>query len=366
MILTAHDAAELAAAAIADHLGVTGLSAKTYLMDYPAKIQGACSSVGPFPGISFLKQLNDARISFKHHGNLPDARTWFRVIENTWAWIDEWCSTYLGSALEEINLEALIEDPTVKACYLNAKAECEQGRYRRALEWLGQALYMTLDRFPGIRYPVFGTRSSEHALLLTAFGVRPSDFLNMEEFLPRISKDSKSGELCVEWNLRGTGHPGNWTEGNVRFRLTVCVDIILKIQHAPWSPSPIQFDWIFDDVIEPKGDSVDIWEYTYTAGFDTLNPFQKPSGRKTIRTLMRGESLRCRLSPSRAQDREEPLFQGSLFDPTMEDAEIFRITSKELPSRSAYVERKDVSVSYLPREDDFVRTYFPHLFRKDT
>jgi len=80
MVLAAHDAAELAAAAIASHLNVPNLNARdqVYLMDYPARIAAAAGGAA-FPGTDFLRRLNNARLGFKHFGNLPDPGSWHRV-----------------------------------------------------------------------------------------------------------------------------------------------------------------------------------------------------------------------------------------------------------------------------------------------
>ena len=127
MILTAHDSAELVAAAIAQHVGVTSLTDKTYLMDYPALIEKVCSKSGPFPGKDFLKQLNTVRIYFKHNGILPDPRDWYRVIENTWEWVNQWCSTYVGISFDEIDLEQLLANPSPSYSYRQRSTESPLG-----------------------------------------------------------------------------------------------------------------------------------------------------------------------------------------------------------------------------------------------
>lgn len=368
MILTAHDAAELAAAAIADHVGVADLTAKTYLMDYPARIRAVCPTVDPFPGVPFLRQLNDARVSFKHHGNLPDARIWYRVIDNAWDWISEWCVTYLELSLDDINLQNLVADPSVRERYVRAQEARDRGDFRGALEHLALAVYATLEWFPGIGRPILGSKNSDHALILAPFGVRPSDFLNLQEFLPHVAKRWDTEEMSLRWDSRSTGHSGNWTDRSVDFCLQTALDLILKIQHAPRPPRPVEYELVFDDVIVPNGESVEIWQYEYP---EAHNPFdiltRKPSGRKTIKILEKGQLLRCRVAPAKAEDKEAagelPIFLS--IQPTMDNAEVLRLTSDELPGRIGFVERDKVAVSFLPKEDDFVREYFPHLFRQE-
>jgi hypothetical protein len=363
MILTAHDSAELAAAAIARHVGVTSLTDKTYLLDYPALIEKTCARSEPFPGKDFVRQLNKARIFFKHDGILPDPRDWYRVIENTWGWIDKWCSTYVGISFDEIDLEQLLEDKEVRALYQAAKAEKESGHLQAALELLGLALYLVLDRFPGIWFPSIGQQSTEHALLLSAFGIRPGDFLNLQQLLPRVTKVRKTGEFSVEWDRRGTGNPANWTRENVRFCLETLIDIALKIQHAPAPPTPMEFSWVFDDIISPKGDFVDLWQYEYREeGFARF--FERPVGKKVVLRLNKGEKLRCFLSPARSQEEETTPDPASFLRPkeTIETADLISIMSDEIEGRFALVERKDIDISFDPKEEDWVRERFPHLF----
>src|SRR5262245_48951520 len=73
-ILAAHDAAELALAAIASALSVT-ITDKVFLTDYPSALEKAQSSV-TFPGRGFLTNLNRARNNFKHFGILPHVPEW--------------------------------------------------------------------------------------------------------------------------------------------------------------------------------------------------------------------------------------------------------------------------------------------------
>ncbi len=364
MILTAHDAAEVAAGAIADHIGVTDLQTKTYLMEYPSKIVAACPQAGPFPGLDYLRQLNDVRVYFKHRGILPDPRSWYQVIERTWDWIDTWCKTYLGVSIDEISLEQMLADATVRDFYQNAKVEYERRDFKAALEWLGRALYLVLARFPGIRIPVLGVKSPDSALKLAAFGVRPSDFLNLQEFVPSISKDSNTGELNVKWELRETGNPANWTEPNVRFCLDTFLDTALKIQHAPWSPTPVHYTWVFDDMISPSGDSAELFQYEY-GGFGGLAMglgFGTPTGKKVVKILERGERLRCLLSPGEDREKgERPIFQAAK---TIEAAEILDVFSDQIAGGFAHVRREDIEVSFAPKDTDFVRTYFPHLLKE--
>jgi hypothetical protein len=180
-ILTAHDASELALAAIADHLHAE-VSDRIVLTEYPEKIRKASGAVDPFPGSTFISQLNKARTGFKHAGIFPDPRQWYRVIENTWDWLDQWCALYLGARINEIDVGELLEHTPVRDLYGRAKTLCGGGHYKESLELLGNALLLVLKDVPRVVFPVVGPRHQNQpiinqALHLTAFGVNPSDFL---------------------------------------------------------------------------------------------------------------------------------------------------------------------------------------------
>lgn len=352
MILTAHDAAELAAAAIADHLGVE-LPDRTYLTSYPGLIERHLPSQ-LFPGKEFLRQLDRVRTSFKHHGIRPNSADWFRVIEKTWDRVEEWCATYLEMSLEDIDLAQLIENSAVKDLYLAAKNEYEGNDFKAALERLGMGLYLTLDRFPGITFPVLGERNAEHALLLSVFGVRPSDFLRIQELLPSVTK-TKEGSLVPKWNFRGTGNSANWTSENVEFCLEALVDIAIKVQHAPRPPIVFEFSWVFDDVVTATSDDVELWQIEWEGQW----PMAKQLGKKVLRGLKKGESLRCRLvEPS----IRFPSFAALSGQQAIETSSSLQIYSDEIDGNWAFVERSQVEVSFLPKDSPWIRELCPHLF----
>ena len=300
MVLAAPDAAELAIAAIASHLNVAGLTDRMLLTDYAPKIEAQTGE--PLSGSDYLRQLNRVRVGFKHDGVLPDARTWYRVIDKVWSRMDDWCRAYLGVALDDVDLEQLLTDAEVKALYESAKAHHAARGYREALEALGRALYRQLGEFPGMPWPTVGKKSTEDALMLAPFGVRPSDFLTLQDFLPHVYFNWAEEEVTVEWDRRANGHEGNWTEANVRFCLDTFLDLALKIQHAPPVPGALPFEIVFDDVITPKSEKADLFDYQYEPAGNFLI-HTMVTGRKIVRTLRRGDRLRCRLAPSTAKDK---------------------------------------------------------------
>lgn len=359
MVLTAHDAAELAAAAIAEHVEAEGLSERTTLVEYPAKIVKQRPGT-PFPGQTFLRQLNDARKGFKHAGVLPNPGQWFRVIETTWSWVDAWCRAYLDTSLEEVDLDQLLDDERVRDLYEEAKGQFSESHLREALECLGKALFHVLGRFPGILHPIVGGSDNTHtAILLAAFGVRPGEFLRLQEFLPHVIRDFRTGEIEVSWDERGTGHRGNWTTENVAFCLREFVDTALKVQLAPAYPYAVRYEWVFDDVISPVGETADLWAYVYEP--DGMSLVGTRKGRRTVRKLQRGERLRCSVSPA---DDYEPrsLLSISLAPKTVETAEVLAVFTKEIEGGVAYVFRNEVMVDSEPKDEEWARAMCPHLY----
>jgi hypothetical protein len=79
-IIAAHDAAELAIAAIAHERGCSPANGgKTYLMDYFDPIEKTTEI--PVHGRDYFRQLNGVRSLLKHQGLYPDAKQWARVAE---------------------------------------------------------------------------------------------------------------------------------------------------------------------------------------------------------------------------------------------------------------------------------------------
>jgi hypothetical protein len=359
MVLTAHDAAELAIAAIASELNVPGLQERLSLVDYPAKIEAHTDIT--FPGGAFVRQLNASRVGFKHNGILPDARDWYRVIDRTWEWVDQWCQAYLKMSINDADLKELLADPEVKALYQAAEDARRRAFYQTALETIGHALYRVLRHFRAIEWPVVGHKSTEDALMLSAFGVRPSEFLALQSLLPRVALDLSTRAVKVEWQKRETGHPGNWTDENVRFCLATLLDLALKVQHAPAVPRALLFAWVFDDVITPKGERADLFEYVFE-GHPLL---QRVVGRRAVRTLRKDEKLRCHLSPSEIQETPPQLDRILSPKPTIESADVLSVWLEAddiAQVQIMYVERKDVVIDVAVKDKDFVRRACPHLF----
>jgi hypothetical protein len=57
-----------------------------------------------------LHALNQARVGFKHHGNVPSAATMERARVNAQVFLDQACQLVLGLRLDDVSLTAFIRD----------------------------------------------------------------------------------------------------------------------------------------------------------------------------------------------------------------------------------------------------------------
>ncbi len=136
-VLAAHDAAELASAAVARHLNCLPDSQKIYLMDILSAIKKNQGAV--VAGRDYFSQLNSVRNSLKHQGIFANQQDWYRVGERTYDHVSEWCQQYLGLSLNELDESALIANQDVKELSDTAKDLFQQGQHKRCLEHLALA-----------------------------------------------------------------------------------------------------------------------------------------------------------------------------------------------------------------------------------
>ncbi|SRR5712691_326328 len=359
MILAAHDGAELAVAAIADQLGVVGVSERSSLMDYAGYI-AKHKNEHAIPGATFFSRLNTARRAFKHEGILPDPHDWHRVIDETRRYVDTCSVRYLDTGLDDIDLTALIVNSTVKELCTAAREFIGDGNAKSALECIGQALYLVLYELPGLHGTRLGKRDPHEAMMLTAFGIRPSDFLSLQEFVPNVTMNREENALEVRWDGRETGHPANWTLRNATFCLGTVIDVALRTQHAPWHPSPIHYSVVYDDVITALQDGARLWHYKWDSAL-----FLETDEEIEVRRLKKGDSFRGVVSvPSRQPVRAKTLGLPALLgEPqlTLETAEYLTIFAHDAKLVAAYFKRKDFALSTEPKTTDFVRKYYPHI-----
>jgi len=343
-ILTAHDAAELALAAIACHLGLLPTSRQTYLMEYFPAIQKHHPG-REVAGRDYFGQLNQVRIDIKHLGIFPDPDQWKRVGERTWAYVSGWCQDYLSLPLDDVDESALIRDTGVKQSYDSAVEAFHRDDYKAVFELLAFATGKLFDSNKALRNLVVGLPKAEDAIKLAAFGVHANDFLALQEFLPRLVYSREHNPL-VKWEQEKHGHPANWNRDAAEFCLRTFVDVALRIQDAAWIPGAIDFEAVYEHKVTAVVDNVEI------LGLPPYNAI-KPPYQIVVRRLRKGDSLRGIVS------RKEPLLSG-LMGPESKQTVILTITSWE-EKFWGEVEADKVKVTCVPRNNSVVRDYFPDL-----
>jgi len=243
--LAAHDAAELAIAAVAHHVGSIPKPSEAYLMKYFSHIKKIHPNEG-VAGQDYFSQLNDVRVGVKHKGIFPDPKQWLRVGDKVYSYISEWCSSYLKISFDELDESDMITDSDVKRQYDAARDALVRGAFKSALEALALGLYLLFDRNRALRSLHVGIPLAEDALKLSAFGVHANEFLMLQEFLPTVSYSTVDGKERVSWEREKYGHPANWRKDAVGFCLKTFVRVALCIQDAEWIPGPIDFETVYE------------------------------------------------------------------------------------------------------------------------
>jgi cellobiose-specific phosphotransferase system component IIA len=351
-ILTAHDAAELAIASVAQHLNRLPTGQQIFLMNYFSEIKKEHPG-DDVAGHGYLSQLNSVRVAIKHKGIFPDPQQWYRVGERTYEYVSEWCQRYLELSFDRLDQSALIKNPEVKELYDTAMDLFQEGQYKESLEKLGLAAETLFRSNQALRNLIVGKARAEDAIKLAAFGVHANDYLALQEFLPLITYDGD--HYACRWDQVKYGHPGNWNRYAAQFSLKTFVDVAIRIQDADWIPGAIEFDFLYEHKITALFDRVEIIQEKPGLGIlGTINP-----ERVVIKTLTKGESLRCQVSRKKVGfinfyqqlgnalkvEGEPPILSINCFDP---------IFSGEVQADMVYV-------TCVPRDNALVREYFPDL-----
>jgi hypothetical protein len=346
-ILSAHNAAELAIAAVATHLGKLPNKKQCYLMDYFPEIKKEHPE-NTVAGQPYFSSLNSVRIGIKHEGNFPDPQQWYRVGERTYEYVSEWCREYLGRSIDELDESVLIRDEKVKEWHKKAKEALEQGQFRESLEHLAYATEALFSSNRALRGLIIGKSRAEDAIKLAAFGVHANDYLALQEFLPSLVLKRGHDQPAVKWEQKKYGHPGNWTRYAAEFALKTFVDVALRIQDADWIPGAIEFDILYEHKITALEDGVKI---TQEIKPSTLGESTNPK-RIVVRTLKKDESLRGRVEPKSPKD-----FLAAIFG---QKPLVYSIT---IPDHQLYgeVEADKILVTCVPRDNELVREYFSDL-----
>jgi cellobiose-specific phosphotransferase system component IIA len=348
-ILTAHDAAELALAAVARHLNRLPEPPQTYLMQYFPAIQEEHPGeiVG---GRDFFSQLNTVRIAIKHKGIFPDPQQWFRVGERTYEYVSEWCLKYLGLSLDDLDESALIINQKVKELYDIAVEACRREKYKESLELLAFATETLFESNQALRNLSVGNARSEDAIKLAAFGVHANDYLALQEFLPSLVYELAQEHKVVKWDQERYGHPGNWTKVSAEFSLKTFVHVALRIQDANWVPGAHEFDFLYEHQITALVDAVEIVQ--------EKSAFSKE--RRVVATLQKGEFLRCHVSRKDYKSLNSFIEQFSSAVGVTPKYNILSIISMN-PVFWGEVQAEKVRVTCVPKDKEFVRKYFPDL-----
>lgn len=361
-ILAAHDSAELAIAAIADHCGAR--SNEQYLMQYITAIEKQTSKT--VEGRGYMTQLNHARVGFKHYGNLPDAKQWLRVIDKVYETVAKWCADFLDISLDDFDQSALIQLPEVRTLYANAKQRAFAGEHKEALVELGQALHLLLRENSALRGLRAGVARPEDAIKLSGFGVHGNDYLALQEFLPTISEDSKTQELKPYWKQSEFGHPANWRRDTVEFCLRTFLDTALKIQNAEWIPGAIDFDYVYEYKVTAV-EAVDFWK-ARPARNETLDVlFSLDPGESIIASdvgAYGASGTFAALLHSKYIDWTSD-GTGKKYDAHLEikpsDLDLIADLMAHGGGGVVFVKRDGVSVRCVPRQTEFVKQHFPDL-----
>ena len=362
-IIAAHDSAELAAAAICDHLSCLPQKGASYLMNYiDALGQATCKDV---PARAYFRNLNDTRNLLKHQGLFPDSRQWSRGGEVVFQNITKWSSDYLDESFEDIDESALLVDPDVKKLYDAARHSHSLGSYKDALEQIAMALSLVVANNLALRTFDVGVPSSEDAIRLAGFGVHGNDFLALQEFLPHIRRWGNYANV-PRWEQSSFGHPGNWTQRSVASCLRTFVDVAVKIQGAQWIPGALKRDALYVQQIEALTDSVEIWRYVQKT--KSVVPGTVPlaallSGseveREVVRVLGRGDKIRASVSLAR-ESTGNSLRDGLLGGPS-KSKDILDVVTLGEDSFYGQMRLSDVKITCIPRDEDYIRKYFAGL-----
>jgi hypothetical protein len=260
-VLSAHDAADLVFASIADHQRKLTAIGKAPSMVECLKLID--SKKGKHEG--YFKQLNEARNSLKHVGNLPNTNQWASVSQDVFEKLSGLCHTTLGISLDEADESELLVNDEARTHLDAAKKARAAQEFKLAIEEIGKALFVSLDVAPDVGGIQVGRAKAEDALKLTAFGISANDFLRLQEFLPMVSGyplilTGKREPPDVNWKQNEFGHPGNWNDDVVGFCISTYLSVALGIQNASSIPHATEFSSLYEYKVTATEDQVEVWK----------------------------------------------------------------------------------------------------------
>lgn len=285
-LLRAHDAADLVFAAIIDQQrkmppGNNAPSMMSCLGLIDATVDKS---------VAYFRALSDARDGLKHVGNLPNTTQWERVASDTFDKLTGVCRSTLGVSLTGLDESELLTNDEVRAHFTEAKNARDAGKFRGALEEVGKALVVALNCHPNLWGISVGEPKAEDALKLGASGISASDFLQLQEFLPAVSRFS-SDPFKVAWKQSGFGHPANWRAEVAGFCVTKGLAVALGVQAASVTPSAFEFEFVYGYRVTAKHDGVEVWEDLVEGQMEETYAENSRPFRNHKRYLNNGESI---------------------------------------------------------------------------
>lgn len=297
-VLAAHDAAELAIAAICSESAVPNISDTRALglPDYLGALRQHQHPSVEVPGRDYISKLNRLRVDLKHHGITPDRDQWDDVAQVTFGYISSWCQKYLGIDYAGIDAVDLIHSDFIRKIIRLAHERLQDDKFRECFEKLAEAIAeSSLQLFPsGVRV-VVGQADAETALTVSAYGVDPGRFLALQRLLPSYAFFYAE----PHWTKRQYGHEGNWNRPNAEFAYEETVNLLTRLQGATPYPTPFLFEHVFGDVLVVKTNSPEITMLEW--GFDGWAEIEFGAPEFFI-----GDRITCRARGTNSMPIEDP------------------------------------------------------------
>ena len=112
-----------------------------------AAINKSGSMQNPLPYSRDMESLNNCRVAFKHHSNLPDEATAHRHLVNAGYFLDTVCKDILGVAWEEVSLSDAIRDSEIHGYVKTAEQLLKSGNVNECLQQCSLAHREIQQRF---------------------------------------------------------------------------------------------------------------------------------------------------------------------------------------------------------------------------
>lgn len=355
-LLAAHDAADLVFAAIVDHQGKgTNKSRGFSMMESLGTINTDGNSQKP---TTYFGQLSEARDSLKHRSNFPNTKQWANAGRTVYEKLSEMSEACLGLSLDDVDESALLTDDQLKNYFAAAQKAAELGEHKTALEELGKALCILLDKNSSLGEIFVGMARAEDAIKLSGFGVHANDFLRLQEFLPHVWHLG-DGIFQIVWAQSKFGHPGNWREEVVQFCLQAFLNVAPRIQDAKWIPFAIDLSLLYEYRVTAKEDDVEIWVKAYTLSSEVT--------RNIVGRLNKGESktFSARDQPLVSEWHDEAKGESfkvvKLQENTLNGGPLYGELGGLFAQPEHFVRFDKVMVTCVPKDLEWIRERFPYL-----